>query len=351
MHENVLEENTRNVEAIPIEGLYTLTASPAIVPLQLDEILVEGAVDGWHEVTGRGASRLTKTVPLNSTVKRLKLVVDDVVGEPNYWKTLVVCCILGANPPFSVISGFIRRIWGKHRYDNISYLPNGIFVVHFPITEAQQLVLNGGYQFFDNKPLILKVWSPELPLTKQVVSSVPVWIRLRGLDLKYWGDNCLRKFTGEVGEFVRQDVYTRDKSHLEYARILVEMEMNKEIQYEIEFVEEYDSDRRITVEYEWLPLTCQNCGGFGHVLSECRRKGGTINMVWKRKETVPLPKASVLILEAEVTKKIAGVNGNGSAVLLQNNSKRPATYSDMVRSGTRGAGMSGEAVQPPTDNG
>ncbi|KAL9244367.1 hypothetical protein vseg_018149 [Gypsophila vaccaria] len=153
-------------------------------------------------------------------------MVDDIVSELNYWQTAVVCYILGSNPLFSMISHFIKRIWGKHGFDNISFLLNGIFIVHFTTSEIQQLVLNGGYQFFDNKQLIMKAWTPELPLTKQAVSSVPVWIRLRGLDLKYWGENCLRKFANEVGKFVRLDGFRRDTPHLEFARILVEMAMN-----------------------------------------------------------------------------------------------------------------------------
>ncbi|KAL9235733.1 hypothetical protein vseg_010472 [Gypsophila vaccaria] len=330
---------------VTLEGLITPAIPPVIEPLQLDDLLVDEEIEGWETVTGK---RSQNTVPLPTPV-RLKLIAEDVEGELSYWKTAVVCYILGANPPFSVISGFVRRIWGKHGFDNISYLPNGLFIVHFPTIEAQQLVLNGGFHFFDNKPLILKAWSSDLPLTKQAVSTVPVWIRLRGLELKYWGQTCLKKFAGEIGEFVRPDEYTRVKSHLEYARILVEMEMNKELKYDIEFVDEMDTEKRISVEYEWLPISCKGCGGFGHASSDCRKKGGTLHMMWKKKEVAPLPQPIIqpetrmpsVVLPGEVQE----LDGNGSGI------QRPVTYLEIARSGSRGVGISVEAVQPPGTHG
>jgi len=39
-----------------------------------------------------------------------KIELKDFKSEVNYWETAVGCCVLGASPPYSVLSGFIMRI-------------------------------------------------------------------------------------------------------------------------------------------------------------------------------------------------------------------------------------------------
>ncbi|KAK9714227.1 hypothetical protein RND81_06G080100 [Saponaria officinalis] len=199
--------------------------------------------------------------------------------------TAVVCYILGANPPASVITGFINRIWRKHGYDNLSFLQNGVFLVHFPSVEAQQAALQGGYLLFDNKPLIVKELTPGLKLAKETVTSVPVWIRLIDLNLKFWGKKCLEKLAGEVGKFVRCDVYIEQRIHIAYARILVELPMDQPIVKEVSFLDENDVLCVVKVEHEWLPVMCTKCSGFGHGADGCKRVKGV--QVWRRKAVQP----------------------------------------------------------------
>ena len=46
-----------------------------------------------------------------------------------YWESAVVCYVLGANPPISVMEGYLKRIWGKLGIEKISLLNRGIFMV------------------------------------------------------------------------------------------------------------------------------------------------------------------------------------------------------------------------------
>ena len=46
-----------------------------------------------------------------------KLDAADVEDEISYWQNAVLCCVLGANPPYGVIEGFIRRIWQARSID------------------------------------------------------------------------------------------------------------------------------------------------------------------------------------------------------------------------------------------
>ncbi|KAL9243988.1 hypothetical protein vseg_017813 [Gypsophila vaccaria] len=198
--------------------------------------------------------------------------MDDIEQEVTYWQTAVVCYILGANPPPVVVSGFVNRIWKKFGYDKVSFLPNGLFIVHFPSEEAQRQVLQGGFHLFDNKPLIIQPWSPNLDMIKAPVTKVPVWLRLYRVHLKYWGVNCLTKIASEIGKVLKLDDRTIQKTHLDYARVLVEMEVNQDLKCEIELENEFDTVDYIMVECEWKPVSCAYSQGYGHQEKDCRRK-------------------------------------------------------------------------------
>lgn len=54
-----------------------------------------------------------------------RIDVDDVKSEIDYWSSSLVCYALGANPPFAVMNGYLRRIWGKYNIEKILLMPNG----------------------------------------------------------------------------------------------------------------------------------------------------------------------------------------------------------------------------------
>lgn len=63
----------------------------------------------------------------------------------------------------------------------------GIFLVRFDNVEASLKVTNEGVQFFDQTPLISRLWDPDMLMEKMNVEIVPIWIKLPGLAIKYWG--------------------------------------------------------------------------------------------------------------------------------------------------------------------
>ncbi|XP_074314107.1 uncharacterized protein LOC141649312 [Silene latifolia] len=256
--------------------------------LQSVAVLKEGLVlsenpNDWVEVSGQKQGVVTQparlepideneTAVIESRRPVLKLTEDDVKDEIAYWKQAVYGYVMGANPPWDVLDGFLRRIWFAYEISKISFLPNGLFVVRFAKPEHHKLVLANGMFLFDGKPIVIKLWDPSVRISKVSVKKVPIWVKLVGLDLKFWGAKCLEKLASLVGRFVRIDDSTLDKALLGFARIMVEVEIDQSFPNSITFEDELGNEVKVAIEYDWITITCKQCRGIGHATNACRRK-------------------------------------------------------------------------------
>ncbi|XP_074305794.1 uncharacterized protein LOC141641015 [Silene latifolia] len=221
---------------------HVLDADGEIRPFSLsngmESIAEEDSDDGsvWTEVSRSGSATSDRVSPL-------RLTSADTDAELEFWSTAVYCYVLGANPPFKIIDGFVKRVWGYTEYDRISFHSNGIFLVRFKTEEMKLRVLQSGPVFFDNKPVVVKEWTPSAKLVREAVDMVPIWIRFYGLPLKFWG-NALLKIAGLVGKPIRSDSNTQLKTFIGHARVMVEVKMGGDLPDVIEFTDELDVTHR-----------------------------------------------------------------------------------------------------------
>ncbi|XP_074288536.1 uncharacterized protein LOC141613691 [Silene latifolia] len=125
----------------------------------------------------------------------LQFTSEDVKKEVAFWNHSVVCYILGANPPWDVIEDYVFKVWDQFGVDRVSFMDNGVFLVRLKRPEQRDALLNSGYYLFENKPVVVKPWNSEADLVKGDMDIVPVWIRMTGIPLKFWGD-CLSSIAG-----------------------------------------------------------------------------------------------------------------------------------------------------------
>lgn len=131
--------------------------------------------------------------------------MEDISSEIVYWRNAVVCYVLGPHPPFSVMSGYIQRQWGKYGINKISMLKNGIVLVRFDTEIGENKVIQGGIYHFDNKPFIVKAWTADMEFTRDELYTVPIWVKLPGLDFKYWSSKGPSKIGSLVGKPIMVD--------------------------------------------------------------------------------------------------------------------------------------------------
>ncbi|XP_074283267.1 uncharacterized protein LOC141607821 [Silene latifolia] len=232
----------------------------------------------------------------------LQFTTEDVKEEVEYWSQAVYCFVLGANPPWEVLNGFIHRIWSKYGIDKVSFLPNRVFLVRFKEVKDREAILAAGYHMFDINPLIVKPWQVDVDLLKEDVKVVPAWVRLHGLPLKFWG-KCLPSIAGLVGKYIKKDVTTDEKMRLGFARTMVELTVGQKFPSSFKFKNEQGQIVVINVEYEWKPSICTKCKGMGHEENNCRKmfqKAKPMQKVWK-----PIPKPAATDTNGTPGKKLS----------------------------------------------
>jgi len=116
-----------------------------------------------------------------------------------------------------LIQNYIRKIWAQFEIDQIIQVRRGLFLVCFVSYQDKITAESRGFYFFENKPFVVKGWNPELEMNTENWKSIPLWIRLPNLKLKYWGILSLSKIGSLIGIPIKKDQYTKSKSMLQFA--------------------------------------------------------------------------------------------------------------------------------------
>ncbi|XP_060211647.1 uncharacterized protein LOC132639194 [Lycium barbarum] len=168
--------------------------------------------------------------------------------------------------------GYIQRQWGKHGINKISMKKNGIVLVKFDNPEGKNEVLQGGIYHIDNKPFIVKAWNEDMEFTREELYTVPIWVKLLGLDFKYWGPKRLSKIGSLIGKPLMADKNTEKKIGLNFARLLIEVDVDTPLPDKVYFRNEKGNIIEQKVQYDWKPVLCKYCKKYGHSEVECRIK-------------------------------------------------------------------------------
>lgn len=92
------------------------------------------------------------------------------------------------------------------------------------------------------------------------------------LKLHLWSNSMLSKMASTIGRPLFTDRMTAEKERLANARVCVEIKVGSTLP-ELVILQDEDGNRVMQkVEYEWIPVSCKDCGVFGHTDARCPKK-------------------------------------------------------------------------------
>ena len=109
-------------------------------------------------------------------------------------------------------------------------------------------------------------------LERDLLSTVPIWIRFPSLDLKLWSNSIIRRLVSLVGTPSYMSRAAATGERILHARVFVEINAAEELIHNIKLQLEGGKDMNVVVTFEWVRPVCIQCRTFGHTGSQCPTK-------------------------------------------------------------------------------
>ncbi|XP_070017036.1 uncharacterized protein [Nicotiana sylvestris] len=102
-----------------------------------------------------------------------------------------------------------------------------------------------------------------MEFSREELHSVPIWVKLSGLDFKYWSPKGLSKIGCLIGKPLMVDQHTESKLGLNFSRLLIEVVIDTPLPEKVMFRSEKGNLVEQQVRYNWKPILCKYCSKYG----------------------------------------------------------------------------------------
>ncbi|GJY39712.1 nucleotide-binding alpha-beta plait domain-containing protein [Tanacetum coccineum] len=201
------------------------------------------------------------------------------IDKVNKYANSLVGYFIGKRLAFLIVQNYVNNTWGKFRIQKLMRNDDGVFLFKFAAKKGMEQVLERGPWMIQNTSLIINKWNPSLPLKKNEVIEVPVWVKLHKVPLVAYSKDGLSLIATQIGKPLMLDAFTSSMcveswGHISFARVLVKISsdtnLKKEVTMTVPNEDELGYTREvISVEYEWQPPRCDYCQIFGHSYDKC----------------------------------------------------------------------------------
>ncbi|KAF5187086.1 Rna exonuclease, partial [Thalictrum thalictroides] len=243
-------------------------------PMQVND--VSKATGTWSSLFLHGNASKLKT-----TLNHFKPVVIDGVAEvpeavieksSKEWEEYMVGFFIGKRLPYPLVKDVLQKQWKLQNFEMVA--DDDLFYFKFQSEDDKIMVIDKGPIFIAGRLFVLKFWSPEVDKGKNLISSVPIWVKFENVPKRLWSEEGLGFIASLLGRPVCLDDATLKKTRLKFAKVCIEVDLEcpfpKSLKIKLggEIVD-------IKVDYTWIPSKCSKCASFGHLSNKCTRKLST----------------------------------------------------------------------------
>ncbi|GJW29360.1 retrovirus-related pol polyprotein from transposon TNT 1-94 [Tanacetum coccineum] len=107
-----------------------------------------------------------------------ELPIAAIKAVQHKYKNSLVGFLVGKKVAFPLVKNYITNTWAKFGFKKIMGDDEWVFYFKFSSLKGLEQVLEQGPWLIRNVPLILTKWSPNMTLSKDEVTRVPVWVKM-----------------------------------------------------------------------------------------------------------------------------------------------------------------------------
>ncbi|KAL0773994.1 hypothetical protein Bca101_039145 [Brassica carinata] len=207
-------------------------------------------------------------------------IPDEILSDPDpLWRCYAVGYFIGDAPHVGTIHATVNRIWPSPK--------QGSKIDVHPQMRAR--VTQRRYWHIADVPLVMNEWSPETALKPPDLSTLPMWIDLKGVPILRFSYKGLKCLSRAAGKFIKLHPNTEKCTRLDVARVLVEVNLHNPLVEKISFLDGVGKKVLIDVSYPWMPPKCNVCNSWGHKGKSCTSK--RVQILQKDKEIEEVAKS------------------------------------------------------------
>lgn len=110
-----------------------------------------------------------------------------------------------------------------------------------------------------------------MDFSKENLFYVPIWIKMPGLEFKYWSAKSLREIGSPVGKPLMVDKNTKQNMGLSFAKLLAEVQIGKALPDNVHFKNDKGQIIEQQFTYDWKIIINDKCQKYGHRNEVCRK--------------------------------------------------------------------------------
>ncbi|GJY15044.1 hypothetical protein Tco_0385466 [Tanacetum coccineum] len=210
------------------------------------------------------------------------LPVKYVLDAQSKFSNSLVGFFVGKRVAFQLVQNYVTNTWAKFGFQKVMKDDDDVYYFKFTSMTGLEQVLEKGPWMIRNQPLILTKWSPNMSLSKDKVTKVPVWVKIHKVPVVAYSEDGLSLIATQIGKPIMLDTFTSAMcaepwGRIGFARALIEVTAGKELKQEVTMavlIVEGDGHtmEKMNIEYEWKPSRCRDCKIFRHADDQCPKR-------------------------------------------------------------------------------
>lgn len=148
--------------------------------------------------------------------------------------------------------------------------PSGWIVYKFATDQDREQVVKVGKFLQGRAQLHVRIMPDWFHFDINEMCFVPVWVVLKNLPIKCYNRKSLSLIAAKIGRPVQMDDFTKEKTRLRYARILVDVDASKPMKRSLTMVHPNGSTIQQKIEYSYEPTYCAKCCSLTHSTERCK---------------------------------------------------------------------------------
>ncbi|KAH0767691.1 hypothetical protein KY285_003562 [Solanum tuberosum] len=271
-------------DGVSIEQWPTLPGSMSEITSHSNEKIASELRKTTEEVC-EGAKKVVE----ESQEKNGKIVPNRGGARNTNVGTCIDRLCVGAEPTIAPLERYIAANWNYIAKPKVYYHNDGYFLVKFNTLEDMDEVFYAGPHMLNQKPIIVKKWTSKFYFNKEVMQTIPIWVKFPNLPLKCWGVQSLSRIASGLEIPIYADECTMPVDRISYARLLIEMGITRTLPTELKVEDPNGRSFTQVVQYEWVPIYCSSCLTIGHTcqhkddsVTKANPKHGKQIMEWKQ---------------------------------------------------------------------